>query len=139
MDGDGAVSAYNNAVEAAEWCRKRPKFDRLGRTNFQRALAEANAMAMERRWITTSALRAELRMRNAHSSAVVRWLLMADYTLAGYFKIAHIEELDSDEGRADFAALFRDFGIKPTSTDHMAAKKRWREYEKAMNGGNHAS
>ena len=139
MGGDGAVSAYNNAVEAAEWCRKKPKSDRLGRTNFQRALAEANAMAMERRDITSSDLRSALGMKNGHSPAIVRWLFMADFTMAGHFTIAHLEEIDGEGNRADFAALFKGFGVKPTSTDHIASKKRWREYERSMNGGNNAS
>lgn len=78
-------------------------------------------------------------MKNGHSPSVVRWLFMADFTMAGHFTTTHLEEIDSEENRADFAALFKGFGVKPTSKDHIAAKEKWREYEKSMNGGNHAS
>lgn len=138
MDGDGAVSAYNNAVEAAEWCRKK---DDNGDTNFQRVLRWANAAQMERgrTAITASEIRARFHMKNAHSSSIMRWIAMADWTLCHDIRLTHVEEIDSEENRADFAALFKGFGVKPTSTDHIDAKKRWREYEKAMNGGNNAS
>lgn len=130
------MSAYNNAVDAAEWCRKT---DRYGDTNFQRVFRWANALSMERgrSSITSSDMRSLFKMTNAHSSAVSRWLLMADWGLAGYLTITHVEELDSDENRADFAALFKGFGERPTSIDHIVAKERWREFQKETSGGKH--
>lgn len=134
------MSARDNAVEAAEWCRERDEF---GDTNFQRALRWAESVSMDRgrTAITSSEMRAELHTRNAYTSSIMRWLLMADCSLCGLITTSYVSELDGvrddphDEDRAWFASLFRGFGESPTSKDQIAARERWREREKTMNGG----
>ena len=129
------MTAYNSAVEAAKWCREK---DAFGDTNFQRCMRWAEAVSMDRgrTAITSSELRAEMHTRNQYTSAVMRWLLMVDYTLTPLISSTYVSDIDgvrddpNDKTRADFAALFRDFGEKPTSKDHIEARMKWEKQEK---------
>ena len=117
------MGTFSNALEARDWCQITDEF---GDTNFQKVLRTANAMAMEkgRSMITTAELRAKHHMGNNTTPAIIRWLAMADWSLCEYLKWQRVQDLDG-ENASEFAELFRDFGVKPTSRDHITAKARW--------------
>lgn len=138
------MSARDNAAEAAEWCRERDEF---GDTNFQRALRWAESVSMDRgrTAITSSEMRAELHTRNAYTSAIMRWLMMADCSLCGLITTSYVSELDGvrddpcDEDRAWFASLFRGFGETPDCRDHIEARAEWRARVESLKGASDAS
>ena len=136
------ISPYMHALDAAKWCRERPASDPLGRTNFQRVVAEVNAMTMDRGCtsFTTNDVRALVPHPHVYTSAIMRWLLMADWALCGYIRTAHVAAYDgekanpNDRDRKAFARLFRDFGERPVSADHVEARGKYERHRAETDG-----
>lgn len=136
------ISPYMHAMNAAKWCRERPASDPLGRTNFQRLLAEVNAMTMDKGCVsfTTNDVRALVPHPHPYTSAVMRWLMMADWGLCGYIKTLCVPDFDGEKANPDdkdrkaFAELFRGFGVNPISRDHIQARKKWERHREEIEG-----
>lgn len=117
-----AIRAWNHAVDARDWCQEA---DEGGDTNFQRVFRAVSAWCMEkgRTAVTASELRTRFHMSNNYTAAIFRWLVMADRSLCAYITFKANPGLDGDP--AEFGRLFQGFGVKPTSPDHIAARRRY--------------
>lgn len=122
------MGGWNNAVEARDWCQLA---DESGDTNFKKVLRTVSAWCMEkgRTMVKSSEIRGEFNVNNNYSPAIMRWLVMADRSLAEYVLWRGIPELDDDPD--EFARLFGGFGVEPQNRNHIIARETYRAERKS--------
>ena len=122
------MGGWNNAVEARDWLQLK---DESGDTNFMKVLRTVSAWCMEpgRTMVKSSEIRGEFSVNNNWTPAIMRFLVMADRSMAEYILWRGVPELDDDPD--EFARLFSEFGAKPQNRNHIQARDLYRAERKS--------